>query len=207
MDDSVKITISEREVPFGFIGRAFRLQVVEEIRGKRRAAFKDAVSDLPSNPITVASTVSTAIDAHMTSVIVDDSDINAWLSTPEGYFYTFKHSALKANSELSAERITELYDHLGTEEYATLRKYWGRSIDGNRYDDIEQSVRDHFRKAAVEYYGADGNVVKAFGEWLEAGRPGFDLPEAPATEGSDEPVTEEKSEAPDEKHSSPAEVE
>lgn len=193
MDDSVTIKISDREVPFGFIGRVFRLQVVGEIRDKRRAAFKDAVSDLPSNPITVASTVSTAIDAHMTSVIVDDSDINAWLSTPEGYFYTFKHSALKANPELSSERITELYDHLGTDEYAALRRYWGRAIDGNRYDDIEKRVNEHFQRAAVEYYGADGNVVKAFGEWLDAGRPGLEAKEEPVIESS---------ETPDEKHSS-----
>ena len=187
MEDTVQINIMGKEVSFGFLGRAFRLKCVERIREKRKAAFKEAASDLPSNPVSIASTVSTAIDAHMTSVIVDDSDVNAWLSTPEGFFYTFTQSALAANPDLPAERISELHDRLATDEFATLRRYWGRSIDGNRYDDIENSVNDYFQRAAVEFYGADGNAIKLFGEWLEAGKPGQAAPDEGPSDG---PVTD-----------------
>lgn len=198
MEDTLQIKIMDREVSFGFLGRSFRLQAVDQIRAKRKAAFKEAIADLPSNPVSVASAVSAAIDAHMTSVIVDDQDVNSWLATPEGYFYSFSCSALKANPDLSKERISELHDRLSTDEFATLRRYWGRSIDGNRYDDIEESVKKYFRKAAIEFYGADGNAIDLFGEWIKNGRPGKAVEEVsePTVETVPELTPEPK--APDE---------
>jgi hypothetical protein len=169
---TIEVKIGESEVSFGFIGRKFRLQCVGEIRSRRRVAFKDAITNLPSDPLSVASTVSSAIDAHMTSVIIEDSDVNLWLQTPEGFFYTFAESLKVANPEVSTSRIDELHNMLETEQMAVLRKYWGRSLDGNRYDDIENAVKKYFHNAAVEWYGADGKAIAAFAEWLDAGKPG-----------------------------------
>lgn len=172
MEDFIEVEIGGNKVKFGFLGRAFRLKVAEKIRADRKLAFRDAVKELPNNPTSAASVVGVAVDTYMTGMIVEDHLINEWLSTPDGYFFSFQQSLLKASPDL-AEKAVELHDRLSTEDYAALRKYWGRSIDGSRYDDIEKSVEVYFQRAAVEYYGADGNVIKAFADWLEAGRPGL----------------------------------
>lgn len=190
MSDEVHVKIGDQEVSFGFVGRSFRLKCVDEIRARRKLAFKDAVGNLPADPVSAASTISTAIDANMTSVIIDDSDVNQWLSTPEGFFFTFKDSAKRSNPDMPDAKVDELHDRLDMDGVEKLRDFWGSSLHGTQYDDIIKRVNDYYENAALQYYGNDANVISAFAEWLVAGRPGYKEDLHPGEDTANEQDTE-----------------
>lgn len=170
MKDSIKVKIGDSSVEFGFIGRSFRLSCVAKIREHRHNSFKQAIGNMPSDPVSVASQMSSAIDAHMSGVIVDDQDVNSWLSTPEGFFYTFSESLKKKDADVSEDKVLDLHDRLSDEGMGKLRDFWGRSLNGSRYDDILDRIYKQVRKDAIAYYEADEAELAAFEDYLKNGK-------------------------------------
>ena len=174
-----EVQIDGQNYTFGFIGRSFRLDCVPGIRKLQEGAFNHAVSKLPSDPMAIASQIGTAIDAYMSSVLVEDSDINTWLETPEGEFFAFTKSFRKQNPDATDEKIYELFDHLDSESSGKLRDFWGRSMNGLRYDDvidrIEANITEQVRQHIYNYYKADRSQVESFIEFLKTTRTDVDI--------------------------------
>jgi hypothetical protein len=168
MEDTITVKINDKDVKFGFIGRQFRLNAVKEIRAQRYDAFQKAISNLPSDPVSTASQIGSSIDAYMTSVIVGDQDINHWLSTPEGFFFTFKESLKRVQSDATDDIVENFHDRLGEESMGKLRDYWGRALDGTRWDDIYTRVEEQARADVLAYAGASEEVLEAFSKFLES---------------------------------------
>lgn len=169
MSDTKNVKINGSEVQFGFIGRKFRLECVAEIRSRRHASFLQAIKNLPSDPVSITSQIGSAIDAHMSSVIIDDQDVNVWLTTPEGYYFTFRASAKRGNPDLSDARIDELHDMLDVNTAGELRNFWGRSLNGSYYEDVIDRVQKNTTDSILRYYNIDEATLNAFEEFLRSG--------------------------------------
>jgi hypothetical protein len=167
MSDSVTVKIAGEDVEFGFIGRAFRLECVEKIRNHRHMAFKNAISDLPVDPVSISTQVSSAIDAYMSGVIVGDEDVNQWLHTPEGFFGAFKASLKVASPGTDDAKTEKLHDRLDDENMAKLRDYWGPSLQGSRYNDIIEAVRAQAEADVHRMLGTSKESVDAYLKWLD----------------------------------------
>jgi len=177
--DTLNVKINGSEVPFGFIGRHFRVQAAHQLRNIRHKAFQQATEKLPSDPVSLAAQVSSAIDSYMGGVIVTDSEVNEWLGTPEGYYFAFTISVRKSNPEMKDDRIEQLHDRLDADGAGELRDYWGRSFEGNRYDDILEEAR----RRALMIYGVTQEQLDEFEEWrLSKDEPVIEEPEVAAPE-------------------------
>jgi hypothetical protein len=169
MSKTTSVKIDGNDVQFGFIGRQFRLDCVGRLRELRHASFLQAIRSLPSDPVSAASQIGTAIDAHMSSVIIDDQDVNVWLTTPEGYYFTFKVSAKRGNPDLSDARVDELHDMLDVDAAGKLRDFWGGSLNGSYYEDVIQRVQKNTTNSVLRYYNMDGDTFAAFETFVQSG--------------------------------------
>jgi len=168
MEDSVTAKIMDEDVKFGFIGRGFRLKCVEFIREHRHVAFKNAISDLPVDPVSISTQVSSAIDAYMSGVIVSDEDVNQWLLTPEGFYYAFESSLKAENSDIEKAKVEKLHDRLDEENMAVLRDYWGPSLQGSRYNDIIEAVKKSTVEDIHRALNSDKESIDAYLAWLDS---------------------------------------
>lgn len=167
MEDFVTVKIMDDEFKFGFIGRAFRLGCVDFIRNHRHVAFKNAISDLPVDPVSISTQVSSAIDAYMSGVIVSDEDVNQWLLTPEGFYYAFESSLKSQDADVSKEKIDKLHDRLDDTGMAALRDYWGPSLQGSRYNDIIEAVKADTVARIHRALNTSQESVDGFLSWLD----------------------------------------
>jgi len=167
MEDFVTVKIMDDDVKFGFIGRRFRLACVDFIRNHRHVAFKNAISDLPMDPVSISTQVSSAIDAYMSGVIVSDEDVNQWLLTPEGFYYAFESSLKSEKSDIDKEKVEKLHDRLDDEGMAALRDYWGPSLHGSRYNDIIEAVKKSTVADIHRALNSDKESVDAYLGWLD----------------------------------------
>lgn len=167
MEDSVTVKIMDEDVKFGFIGRAFRLACVDFIRKHRHVAFKNAISDLPVDPVSISTQVSSAIDAYMSGVIVGDEDVNQWLLTPEGFYYAFETSLKAADDKIEQAKVDKLHDRLDDEAMGALRDYWGPSLQGSRYNDILESVKTKTVADIHRALNSSQASVDAYLAWLD----------------------------------------
>lgn len=167
MEESVTVKIMGEDVEFGFIGRGFRLKCVDFIRNHRHIAFKNAISDLPVDPVSISTQVSSAIDAYMSGVIVSDEDVNQWLITPEGFYYAFDSSMKAMKSDVDKEKVDKLHDRLDDEGMVVLRDYWGPSLQGSRYNDIIEAVKAETEAKIHRMLNTDQQSVDDYLEWLD----------------------------------------
>lgn len=168
MEDFVTVKIMDDDVKFGFIGRRFRLACVDFIRNHRHVAFKNAISDLPVDPVSISTQVSSAIDAYMSGVIVSDEDVNQWLLTPEGFFYAFGSSLKAQDADVAKEKIDKLHDRLDDEGMAALRDYWGPSLQGSRYNDIIEAVKADAESNVHRMLNVNQDTLDEFIQWLDS---------------------------------------
>lgn len=168
MEDFTTVKIMGDDVKFGFIGRRFRLACVDFIRNHRHVAFKNAISDLPVDPVSISTQVSSAIDAYMSGVIVSDEDVNQWLLTPEGFYYAFETSLKSNDDSISKEKAENLHDRLDDEGMAALRDYWGPSLQGSRYNDIIEAVKADTVAKIHKALNTSQESVDGFVSWLDS---------------------------------------
>jgi hypothetical protein len=136
MSKDFTVKINRKSVKFGLLGHRFRMQAAEKIRECRAAAFKDFVGGLPADPAAMITQTNVALDTYMSGIIVGDEDVNKWAGTPEGLYFAFGKSILKANPKMEVDESEELYDNLDREGMAKLRDFWMTALQGSVWSDL-----------------------------------------------------------------------
>lgn len=145
----MQVKIGDSEVEFSALGRMFRLQCASRLRSEREEAYKKAVSLLPSDPVSMMSRASAAIDAFASSVIVTDKEVNDWLATPDGFYHAFSCSLKKSNPEIKPDRIEALFDAMDEGTFSTLRDFWGDTLVDGMYAD-KLKAWDEYMKSQID---------------------------------------------------------
>ena len=157
----VTVKIGDSDVRFGRLGRKFRLKAAKMIRDDRHVAFGKAIADLPADPVAVASRTNAAIDSYMSNVVIEDNEINYWLTTPEGVYFSFKESYSALTPDGSEERIDELHDLCDEETLGKLRNFWGPALVGSYFGDVSSAIEAR----CLAQFGLTEESLKEFEEW------------------------------------------
>ena len=122
--DPLTITIDEEEVTFGTIGFRVYVDATLQIRQAKEKAFSRVVAHITQDPLSAATTASSAIDGYMAGMIVSDFEVRQWLFSPEGEYFLFGYSLKRANPDAEESKIEDLFDSMSLENKQSLQEFF-----------------------------------------------------------------------------------
>lgn len=122
--EPLTVRIGDEDVTFGVIGFRIYVDASEKIRETKEKAFGRVVANLMQDPLSAATTASSAIDGYMAGMIVSDYEVRQWLFSPEGEYFMFSYSIRKLDPAFDEKKIEQLYDEMSFENKFELSRYY-----------------------------------------------------------------------------------
>lgn len=112
---SITIQVNGQSREFPLLGSMIRLDAISQLRTIRQQSFQSVISGISQSwdPTVAATSLREALQQFQNSMIVQDQEVQSWLSfSYDGKAFLVCRSLKKSDSKLSSKDINEIVDNM-----------------------------------------------------------------------------------------------